>query len=114
MLETATFIVSISTLLCLHFQSDLAAILLYNESEKQTATDLVHRMLKRAIAMDGTITGEHGVGLKKREYLREELGEETVDAMRKVSLGHSSSGVLSTLIVCAAQASIRPPWPSQL
>jgi D-lactate dehydrogenase (cytochrome) len=41
-------------------------------------------MMKRAIEMDGTITGEHGVGLKKREFLREELGEQTVDAMRKV------------------------------
>jgi D-lactate dehydrogenase (cytochrome) len=48
-------------------------------------------MIQRAIAMDGTITGEHGVGLKKREYLREELGEETVDAMRKVSLNDSLS-----------------------
>jgi FAD/FMN-containing dehydrogenase len=41
-------------------------------------------MIRRAIAMDGTVTGEHGVGLKKREYIREELGEDTVDAMRKV------------------------------
>lgn len=42
-------------------------------------------MIQRALAMDGTITGEHGIGLKKRGYLLEELGEETVDAMRKVS-----------------------------
>jgi len=41
-------------------------------------------MIKRAIAMEGTVTGEHGVGLKKRDYLLEELGEDTVDAMRKV------------------------------
>ena len=41
-------------------------------------------MTQRAIAMEGTVTGEHGVGLKKREYLREELGEETVDTMRRV------------------------------
>lgn len=68
------------------------AILLYNDTEKQVATDLVHRMIQRAIAMDGTITGEHGVGLKKREYLREELGEETVDAMRKVRTSHSTPG----------------------
>jgi hypothetical protein len=63
----------------------MIAILLYNDTEKKVAEDLVHRMIQRAIAMDGTVTGEHGVGLKKREYLREELGEETVDAMRKVS-----------------------------
>jgi D-lactate dehydrogenase (cytochrome) len=59
-------------------------ILLYNDTEKKVAEDLVHRMIKRAIEMEGTVTGEHGVGLKKREYLREELGEATVDTMRKV------------------------------
>lgn len=62
------------------------AILLYSDSEKQVASDVVHRMIQRAIEMDGTVTGEHGVGLKKREYIREELGEDTVDAMRKVSV----------------------------
>ncbi len=50
---------------------------------------MVHRMIHRAIAMDGTVTGEHGVGLKKREYIREELGEDTVDAMRKVCFHYS-------------------------
>ena len=35
--------------------------------------------------MEGTVTGEHGVGLIKRDYLNHELGESTVDAMRKVS-----------------------------
>ncbi len=73
------------------------AILLYNDTEKDVATDLVHRMIQRAIAMEGTITGEHGVGLKKREYLREELGEETVDAMRRVSLDPSNSSLLLRL-----------------
>ena len=34
--------------------------------------------------MEGTVTGEHGVGLIKRDYLAHELGETTVDAMRKV------------------------------
>ena len=42
-------------------------------------------MVKRAVEMEGTVTGEHGVGLIKRDYLAHELGESTVDAMRKVS-----------------------------
>ena len=32
---------------------------------------------------------EHGVGLVKRDYLEHELGESTVDAMRRVSLDTS-------------------------
>ncbi len=41
-------------------------------------------MVKRAVEMEGTVTGEHGVGLIKRDYLAHELGETTVDAMRKL------------------------------
>jgi hypothetical protein len=42
-------------------------------------------MVKRAVEMEGTVTGEHGVGLVKRDYLEHELGETTVDTMRRVS-----------------------------
>lgn len=60
------------------------AIMLYNDSQRKEAEDLVHRMVKRAVEMEGTVTGEHGVGLVKRDYLPHELGVTTVDAMRKV------------------------------
>ena len=43
-------------------------------------------MVKRAVEMEGTVTGEHGVGLIKRDYLVHETSESTVDAMRKVRL----------------------------
>ncbi len=57
----------------------------YSDAERQTAEEVVHRMVERAIEMEGTITGEHGIGLVKRDYLPHELGQDTVDAMRKVS-----------------------------
>lgn len=66
-------------------QLTLTAILLYNDKEHDLAEDLVHRMVKRAIEMEGTATGEHGVGLVKRDYLEHELGVNAVDLMRKVS-----------------------------
>jgi D-lactate dehydrogenase (cytochrome) len=68
---------------------------LFNNSEKKTAEGVVHRMVKRAVEMEGTVTGEHGVGLVKRDYLEHELGESTVDAMRRVSLFRSYSLVYS-------------------
>jgi sirohydrochlorin ferrochelatase len=61
------------------------AILLYNDTERERAEQIIHRMVKRAVEMEGTVTGEHGVGLVKRDYLNHELGESTVDTMRKVS-----------------------------
>ena len=61
------------------------AILLFNDKERKVAEEVVHRMVKRAVEMEGTVTGEHGVGLIKRDYLAHEMSETTVDAMRKVS-----------------------------
>ncbi|EME83353.1 uncharacterized protein MYCFIDRAFT_174809 [Pseudocercospora fijiensis CIRAD86] len=61
------------------------AIILYNDKEHSVAEEVVHKMVKRAIEMEGTATGEHGVGLVKRDYLPHEIGESAVDLMRKVS-----------------------------
>jgi len=44
---------------------------------------LNRRMVERALAMDGTCTGEHGIGLGKQDWLVAELGE-TVDLMRTI------------------------------
>ena len=57
---------------------------MFNDKERKIAEEVVHRMVKRAVEMEGTVTGEHGVGLIKRDYLNHELGDSTVDAMRKV------------------------------
>ena len=43
----------------------------------------IDRLNHRAIAMDGTCTGEHGIGEGKRSFLRDELGI-TVDYMRRL------------------------------
>jgi D-lactate dehydrogenase (cytochrome) len=51
--------------------------------EFAAAKRLNERLVARALAMDGTCTGEHGIGLGKREALVAELGE-AVDLMRIV------------------------------
>jgi D-lactate dehydrogenase (cytochrome) len=42
------------------------------------------RMVHRAIAMDGTCTGEHGIGLHKIDFLIHETGQDAVDMMRSI------------------------------
>ena len=43
----------------------------------------IERLAERAIAMDGTCTGEHGIGQGKMKYLEAELGP-GVDVMRQI------------------------------
>jgi D-lactate dehydrogenase (cytochrome) len=50
------------------------------EIEKGRA--FVERLVQRALAMEGTCTGEHGVGQKKMKYLETEHGAEALELMR--------------------------------
>ena len=52
-------------------------------AEIEEATELNRRMVERALRMDGTCTGEHGIGLGKKDFLRAEHGA-GVDVMRAV------------------------------
>jgi len=52
--------------------------------ETALAKEFNRRLIERALAMEGTCTGEHGVGLGKQESLRAELGEETISVMRDI------------------------------
>ena len=55
-----------------------------NADERARAEALNHALVARAIAMDGTCTGEHGVGLHKMGFLRDEAGEGAVQMMRTI------------------------------
>ena len=48
------------------------------------AEQLNERLVHRALAMDGTCTGEHGIGLHKQGFLLDELGPAAVAVMRQV------------------------------
>lgn len=53
-----------------------------NPKEMDEAAWISSRVVERAIAMEGTCTGEHGIGLGKRKYLTKEHGDVAVDVMR--------------------------------
>lgn len=79
-----------------------ALILFKDDEELKRVGEAVHRLIDRAIAMDGTClcnfrqtgsmsliihdtgTGEHGVGVGKKDFLVAELGEGTVEMMRTI------------------------------
>ena len=63
--------------------------------EQQRAEGLSHRIIQRALSMDGTCTGEHGVGLHKMDYLLEEHGEDTLEVMRKIKRALDPHNILN-------------------
>jgi D-lactate dehydrogenase (cytochrome) len=53
-----------------------------NPSQKAAVGKCVHDMMERALEMDGTVSGEHAIGIGKKDCLVDELGIETIDFMR--------------------------------
>ena len=53
------------------------------------------RMVARAIAMNGTCTGEHGVGLHKMDFLVDEHGEAAIDVMRSIKHAMDPNNILN-------------------
>ena len=54
-----------------------------SKTELDKLDSFLIRISERAIRMDGTCTGEHGIGQGKRKYMLKELGN-AVDVMKKV------------------------------
>jgi len=89
------------------------SIILYDpeiEEEKKIVEDVVHKMVKRAIELEGTATGEHGVGLVKRDALGFELGDGAVDFMRKLKLAVDPQCLLN----CDKVVRVQRPKPGEV
>ena len=63
--------------------------------ERARAEDLNHRLVRRAIAMEGTCTGEHGIGIHKQDFLREECGDGAIAMMRAIKLALDPKQILN-------------------
>ncbi len=63
--------------------------------EMRRAEEFLHRLVERAQAMDGTCTGEHGIGQGKQKYLEAELGPEAVAAMRALKAALDPHNILN-------------------
>jgi D-lactate dehydrogenase (cytochrome) len=55
-----------------------------NADELALAKKLNKRLVERALRMEGTCTGEHGIGLGKQDSLRAELGDDVIGVMRDI------------------------------
>lgn len=57
--------------------------------------EVYSRIVRRAIDLGGTATGEHGIGQGKREHLVYEHGEQSVEAMRAIKRALDPAGTLN-------------------
>ncbi|KAA6407590.1 MAG: D-lactate dehydrogenase [Lasallia pustulata] len=62
------------------------AVIVCDKAHKQTASKILADVQRRAVELEGTITGEHGIGLGLRDMLLHEIGDSGVDMMRRIKL----------------------------
>ncbi|GIW36824.1 MAG: FAD-binding protein [Meiothermus sp.] len=66
---------------------NLHPLILYNgrvEGELQRAEELAGEILRLCVALGGSITGEHGVGMEKKAYMTEMFSEDDLNAMQRI------------------------------
>jgi D-lactate dehydrogenase (cytochrome) len=73
-------------------------VALMMKSEDQKELEIIdrvsHRIVEKALSMDGTATGEHGVGIGKRKYMEVEHGT-SLEWMRKIKSVFDPNGILN-------------------
>ncbi|GFP94927.1 d-lactate dehydrogenase [cytochrome] mitochondrial [Phtheirospermum japonicum] len=66
-----------------------------NDEQRKEAERLNHFMVHAALDMDGTCTGEHGVGTGKMKYLEKELGMEALKTMKRIKDALDPNGIMN-------------------
>jgi D-lactate dehydrogenase (cytochrome) len=73
-----------------------------SEAELAEAKAFNERVVNRALAMEGTCTGEHGIGIGKMKSLRKEL-DEAVDLMAAVKRSFDPENLMNPGKIVALQ-----------
>ncbi|MEO8145021.1 MAG: FAD-linked oxidase C-terminal domain-containing protein [Betaproteobacteria bacterium] len=63
--------------------------------QTEIAKQFNQRLIERALKMEGTCTGEHGVGMGKMGSMRMELGDDMMDLMRDIKKVFDPEGLMN-------------------
>ncbi|MEO8205761.1 MAG: FAD-linked oxidase C-terminal domain-containing protein [Chthoniobacterales bacterium] len=66
-----------------------------NTEEMHKVEEAMKEIFDFAISLGGTITGEHGVGLAKKRFLPDALGDLNIDVMKRVRLSFDPNAILN-------------------
>lgn len=77
---------------------NLHPTILTDKRDKDEMTRVRHaidEIFMAALSLDGTISGEHGIGLAKSKYLENEIGKGTINYMEKLKMGIDPQNLLN-------------------
>jgi glycolate oxidase len=66
-----------------------------NSEEMHRVDQAMKEIFDFTVSLGGTITGEHGVGLAKKEFLRSALGEMNLTVMRRIKAAFDPDNILN-------------------
>jgi len=66
-----------------------------NRDEMERAHSFYNELYDRVLAWGGTVSGEHGIGLAKKDYLERQIGAGGVNVMRRIKHGFDPEGLLN-------------------
>ncbi|MBT8347327.1 MAG: FAD-binding protein [Desulfofustis sp.] len=66
-----------------------------NGAEVERAEEAKERLFRQAISLGGTLSGEHGIGLSKKPFMRYELNEATLELMKKIKTMFDPNHILN-------------------
>ena len=64
-------------------------------AQMRAITACLHEVFRLVLSLEGTISGEHGVGIEKRDYVGWEIAEGTLDVMRALKHTLDPKGILN-------------------
>ena len=66
-----------------------------DEEAEEEARATIERIIRTGLDLGGTISGEHGIGLHKSEFLAWELGEVKVELLKRIKKAFDPKGIMN-------------------
>lgn len=63
--------------------------------EKKRASQAVEDVFREVVRLGGTLSGEHGIGTVKRDYMRMQMSSGELDTLRKIKEAFDPEGILN-------------------
>jgi len=66
-----------------------------DKKEMRAAENCLNDVFDLVLSLNGTLSGEHGVGLEKRDFVYKELGQTEIDLMREIKQVFDKNNILN-------------------